>query len=45
MIEKLKKIFRYFWIAPTDMNGGWKFQIKIPIGKNPNKHKERRNDF
>lgn len=42
MINKLKNIFKYFWITPTDLKGGWKFQINIPIGRSPSKHKEKK---
>lgn len=33
MIKKLMRFFKYFYIIPTDLKGGWKFQLNIPIGK------------
>lgn len=41
MIGKIKIFFKYFWIIPTDLKGGWKFQLTIPIGKNPNKYRRK----
>lgn len=43
MIKKLQNFLKYFWIAPTDLNGSWRFQLNIPIGKNPNKKKVNKN--
>lgn len=32
-MNKLINFFKYFWVTPLDDRGGFKFQIKIPIGK------------
>jgi hypothetical protein len=42
MINKIINWFKYFRIMPTDIHGGWRFQITIPIGKNPSKHNKEK---
>lgn len=32
-MDKIINFFKYFWIIPTDFNGGFRFQLTIPIGK------------
>ena len=37
----MKNFLKYFWIIPTDLKGGFRFQINIPIGrlkKKENRH-------
>lgn len=29
----MKNFLKYFWIIPTDLKGGFRFQINIPIGR------------
>lgn len=41
---KIKDFFKYFWIIPTDIQGGFRFQINIPIGRLKKKGKENRHD-
>lgn len=38
----MKNFLKYFWIIPTDLKGGFKFQINIPIGKLNKKGKKNR---
>ena len=39
----MRKVFnwlRYFWVIPTNFNGGWRFQINVPIGRRKEKNSE-----
>lgn len=42
-MKKIKNFLKYFWIIPTDLNGSWKFQLTIPIGRKE-KYGEINND-
>lgn len=40
----MKNFLKYFWIIPTDIKGGFRFQINIPIGRLKKKEKENRHE-
>ena len=40
-MKKLYNFFKHFFIVPTDLQGGWRFQINIPIGKDYAKEDNR----
>lgn len=42
-MEKLIEFFKRFWVIPTDLKGGFRFQINIPIGRKNNKRKRVKN--
>ena len=37
----MKNFLKYFWIIPTDLKGGFRFQINIPIGRLKKKKEDR----
>ena len=40
----MKNLLKYFWIIPTDLKGGFRFQINIPIGRMKKNEKENRHE-
>lgn len=40
-MEKIINFLKRFYIIPTDLNGGFRFQINIPIGRSGS-NKEKR---
>lgn len=40
----MKNFLKYFWIIPTDLKGGFRFQINIPIGRLKKNERENRHE-
>lgn len=36
------KWLKYFWVAPLDDKGGFKFQINIPLGRKKKKKDDKK---